>query len=115
MVDYKKQELKLRLSTLDCSTSTKYYQLTQSVNEKQKHEIKEFFKYYTPENFANLDNVVGNTTGWMCQSKDVEKVEEILGITETIEKRKANIERIQRKTINNVNNVFNPRELALSK
>ena len=95
-------ELKLRLSTLDCNTSTKYYQVTQSLDEQQKIKIKSYFKYYTPENFDNLDNVAGNTTGWMCKSEDVEKVEELLGITETIGKQKQNLERIQRKTTNEI-------------
>lgn len=115
MMNNNEQELKLRLSTLDCNTSTKYYQVTQTLNEQQKSKIKTYFKYYTPEKFENLDNVAGNTTGWMCKSEDVEKVEELLGITETIQKQQANLEKIQRKTTDSVLNSFNKYSLSFSK
>ncbi len=111
----KDQELKLRLSTLDCNTSTKYYQLTQTLDEQQISKIKTYFKYYTPDKFENLDNVAGNTTGWMCKSDDVEKVEKLLGITSTIQKQKANLEKIQRKTSDSVLNSFNRYSLSFSK
>ncbi len=109
------QELKLRLSTLDCNTSTKYYQVTQTLDEQQKLKIKTYFKYYTPENFENLDNVAGKTTGWMCKSEDVKAVEELLGITKTIEKQRANLEKIQRRSASNVSNVFDRYSLRFSK
>lgn len=111
----KDQELKLRLSTLDCNTSTKYYQLTQTLDEQQISKIKTYFKYYTPDKFENLDNVAGNTTGWMCKSDDVEKVEKLLGITSTIQKQTANLEKIQRKTSDSVLNSFNKYSLSFSK
>lgn len=109
------QELKLRLSTLDCNTSTKYYQVTQTLDEQQKLRIKSYFKYYTPENFENLDNVAGNTTGWMCKSEDVEAVEELLGITKTIEKQKAHLDKIQRKNTNSIPNAYDRYSLSFSK
>ena len=115
MINNDEQELKLRLSTLDCNTSTKYYQVTQTLNEQQKSKIKTYFKYYTPENFEDLDNVAGNTTGWMCKSDDVEEVEKLLGITETIQKQKANLDRIQRKTTDSVLNSLNKYTLSFSK
>lgn len=115
MMNNNEEELKLRLSTLDCNTSTKYYQVTQSLDKEQKLKIKSYFKYYTPENFDNLDNVAGNTTGWMCRSEDVEKVEELLGITKTIEKQKMNLEKIQRKTTNRMQDPFDRYTLSFSK
>ena len=115
MINNDEQELKLRLSTLDCNTSTKYYQVTQTLDEEQKNKIKTYFKYYTPENFGNLDNVAGNTTGWMCKSDDVAKVEELLGIRETIEKQKANLDRIQRKTNHDILPSFGEYSLSFSK
>ena len=115
MINNDEQELKLRLSTLDCNTSTKYYQVTQTLNEQQKSKIKSYFRYYTPDNFENLDNVAGNTTGWMCKSDDVEEVEKLLGITETIRKQTANLEKIQRKTTDSVLNSLNKYSLSFSK
>ena len=115
MMNNNEQELKLRLSTLDCNTSTKYYQVTQTLDEQQKLKIKSYFKYYTPDNFENLENVAGNTTGWMCKSEDVKVVEELLGITKTIEKQKANLDKIQRKSASTMANVFDKYSLSLSK
>lgn len=115
MINNDEQELKLRLSTLDCNTSTKYYQVTQTLNEQQKSKIKSYFRYYTPDNFENLDNVAGNTTGWMCKSDDVEEVEKLLGITETIQKQKANLDKIQRKSSDSVLNSLNRYSLSFSK
>jgi hypothetical protein len=115
MIKNDEQELKLRLSTLDCNTSTKYYQVTQTLNDKQKSKIKSYFRYYTPDNFVNLDNVAGNTTGWMCKSDDVEEVEKLLGITETIQKQKTNLDKIQRKTTDSVLSSLNKYSLSFSK
>jgi hypothetical protein len=109
------QNLKLRLSTLDCNTSTKYYQVTEKLNDSQKIKIKSYFKYYTPDNFENIDNVAGNTTGWMCKDDDVEKVEELLGIKETIQKQQANLDEIQRKTTNSIPESFDTYSLSFSK
>ena len=90
--------LRLRLSTVDCNTSTKYYQLTAEIPEIEKSKIKPYFEYYTPENFEDLNNVAGKTKGWMCKSEDVEKVEKILGIIETRKKQENTLESVQRKT-----------------
>ena len=115
MMKNNNDELKLRLSTLDCNTSTKYYQVTQTLTKKQKNKIKSYFQYYTPEKFQNLENVAGNTTGWMCKSEDVKIVEKLLGIKNTIEKERANLEKIQRKTSNPLQPEFNKCELSFSK
>lgn len=105
--------IKLRLSTLDCNTSTKYYQLTATIPKKQKIKLKPYFEYYTPENFANLDNVAGKTKGWMCKSEDVEKVEKILGIDETRKKQENILESVQRKTNEQIPDIHNNLKLNL--
>lgn len=115
MMNNDKEELKLRLSTLDCNTSTKYYQVTRTLNKTQKNKIRTYFQYYTPEKFENLENVAGNTTGWMCKSEDVAKVEELLEIKNTIQKQKAKLEKIQRKTSNELITSLNQYELSFSK
>ncbi|WP_455645756.1 hypothetical protein [Methanosphaera sp.] len=83
MLKDNKFNLSLRLSTIDCTTSTKYYRLNQKISENQKQKIKQYFKYYTTSDFQDLDNVAGNTTGWMCKDDDVEVVEKLLNIIET--------------------------------
>ncbi len=115
MMNNNEEELKLKLSTLDCNTSTKYYQVTQTLNDTQKHKIKTYFKYYTPENFDNLENVAGKTTGWMCKSDDVSKVEELLGITETREKYTSKYNNNQRKTSDEIPNLLEKVALSFSK
>lgn len=115
MINNNEEELKLKLSTLDCNTSTKYYQVTQTLNESQKHKIKSYFQYYTPEHFENLENVAGKTTGWMCKSEDVEKVEELLEITETRAKYNSLFNKNPRKTTNEMSNPFEKVALSFSK
>ncbi len=115
MINNDEEELKLKLSTLDCNTSTKYYQVTQTLNENQKHKIKSYFQYMTPEDFDNLDNVAGKTKGWMCKSENVKKVEELLGITETREKYNSMFNKIPRKTTNAIENKIEKIALSFSK
>lgn len=115
MMNNNDEELKLKLSTLDCNTSTKYYQLTQTLSETQKQKIKSYFEYVTPEDFEDLDNVAGKTKGWMCRSEYVEKVEKLLGITETREKYNSSFEENQRKTTNDVQNPLEKYVLSFSK
>lgn len=115
MINNNDEELKLKLSTLDCNTSTKYYQVTQTLDENQKHKIKSYFKYYTPEHFEDLDNVAGETTGWMCKSDDVAKVEELLEITETRDKYNTIFDKTQRKTANGISNPIENVALSFSK
>ena len=71
-------EIKLRLTTVDCNTSTKYYQLTGDLSSELKNKIKTYFHYYTKDNFDDLENVAGKTSGWMCKSDDVDVVEKML-------------------------------------
>lgn len=104
--------VKLRLSTLDCNTSTKYYQLTSDIPQKQKTKIKQYFKYYTPEKFSNLENVAGKTKGWMCKSDDVETVEKILGI-KTRKKQDNTYESVQQKSTEPIHNLQHNLKLEL--
>lgn len=115
MINNNGEELKLKLSTLDCNTSTKYYQVTQTLNENQKHKIKSYFKYITPEHFENLENVAGKTSGWMCESKNVQEVEKLLGITETREKYNSIFNKTQRKTGNDLHDSLKNVALSFSK
>lgn len=93
-------ELSLKLATIDCVTTTKYYQLNQKPTSKQKQKIKQYFKYYTKKDFQNPENVAGKTTGWMCKSEDVEIIEKILEITKTRAKQRKQLQKIQNKTTN---------------
>lgn len=51
--------------------------------------VKPYFKHYTPKDFTDIMNIEGNPHGWWCQEKDVESVEEILGITQTLAKQES--------------------------
>lgn len=88
--------ISLRLCTIDCDTSTKYYQLTHHhISDEKRELIKPYFKYYTPEKFKNKNNVAGNLEGWMCQDCDLQKIEKILEINETKSKCIKHLEEIQ--------------------
>ncbi len=71
-------QMKLRLTTVDCNTSTKYYQITRQLTVEEKNKVKKYFEYYTKDSFENLENVAGKTNGWMCTSEDVDAIEKIL-------------------------------------
>ena len=107
--------IRLRLSTIDCNTTPKYYHLTRKINDRQKEKIKQFFKYYTPDKFDDLSKVAGKTRGWMCKSEDLEEIEKILAITETHEKQNKIMESMKRKTSDKIPNLYDNLELSFSK
>lgn len=71
------------------------YAFNREITDKQKDQIIGYFKKYTIHDYENIMEVEGNPQGWMCKYEDVAKVEEILGITETVEKQKITLEKRQ--------------------
>ncbi len=73
-----KSQMKLRLTTVDCNTSTKYYQVTSQLSIEEKNKIKKYFEYYTKDSFEDLENVAGQTNGWMCKGEYLDVIQKIL-------------------------------------
>lgn len=95
-------KLNLRLSAIDCNTSTKYYQLTSTISDEQKKLVKPYFKYYTPEEFGNVENVAGIIEGWMCNDENIDCVRKILNIEERCEKTVQYLQPVQKSLSKNV-------------
>ncbi|MBE6486269.1 MAG: hypothetical protein E7Z85_05460 [Methanosphaera stadtmanae] len=91
-----KDSLKLVLKCIDHEEFGNLYALNQEITDEEKESVKEFFRKYKPIDFKNIMNIEGNPHGWMCLEENASKVEDILGITETLEQQKINKEKIQR-------------------
>lgn len=87
--------LKLVLKCIDYEEFGNLYALNQEISDDQKESVKKYFRKYKPIDFKNIMNIEGNPHGWMCLEENASQVEEILGITETLEQQKLNKEKIQ--------------------
>lgn len=87
--------LKLVLKCIDYEEFGNLYALNQEISDDQKESVKKYFRKYKPIDFKNIMNIEGNPHGWMCLEENASQVEEILGITETLEQQRLNKEKIQ--------------------
>lgn len=62
------------------------YALNQDISEEDFEKVKPYMQKYTPASFEDVMKISGNPTGWMCTRDNASKIEEILGITETLDK-----------------------------
>ena len=62
------------------------YALNQDISDEDFEKIKPYMQKYSPASFEDVMKISGNPNGWMCTLENASKVEEILGITETLEK-----------------------------
>ena len=82
------KQLKLVLKCIDENGFGNLYALNQKLTESDRKKVEKYFKNYKPEDYNDIMNIVGNPYGMMCRESDVDIVEEILSITDTIEKQK---------------------------
>ena len=87
--------LKLILKCVDYEEFGNLYALNKEISDEEKESVKKYFKNYKPIDFKNIMNIDGNPYGWMCLEENVPQVEEILGITETLEQQRINKEKLQ--------------------
>lgn len=94
------KSLRLVLKCIDHEEYGKLYALNQEISDTEKDKIRKYFRKYKPIDFKNIMNIEGNPHGWMCKEENVQIVEELLGITDTLEKQKQHKEQLQ-KELNN--------------
>ena len=82
-------KLNLRLSAIDCDTSTKYYQLTSEISDEQKK-------------LGNTENVAGRMEGWMCNDENINYVRKILKIKEERKKTVQHLQPVQKSLSKNI-------------
>ena len=82
------KELKLETKCYDANEYGYLYGLNKMIPDEEFEKVKPYFRKFKRTDFVEGNvQVTGRPEGWRCLEKDVAKVEEILGITNTLEKR----------------------------
>ena len=88
-----KKPLKLETKCYDANGLGYLYGLNQRIPDDDFEKIKPYMKRYGRKDFVNgITEVTGRPEGWRCLESDVSKIEEILGIEDTLEKRNKKVE-----------------------
>ncbi len=86
------KELRLETKCYDAVDYGYLYGLNQKIPDEDFEKVKKYMKDFRRKDFADgIIKVTGRPEGYRCLEKDVAKVEEILGITNTLEKRQNKI------------------------
>lgn len=88
----KTDDLKLETKCYDTNEYGYLYGLNKKIPDENFEKVKQYFKDFRRMDFVEGNvQVTGRPEGYRCLEKDVAKVEEILGITNTLEKRQNKI------------------------
>ncbi len=86
------EDLKLETKCFDANEYGYLYGLNKRIPDKDFEKVKLYFRKFKRMDFVEGNvQVTGRPEGWRCLENDVAKVEEILGITNTLEKRQNKI------------------------
>ena len=87
-----KRELRMETKCYDAEEYGYLYGLNKKIPDEEFEKIKPYMKNFRRKDFSDgIIRVTGRPEGYRCQEKDVAKIEEILGITNTLSKRKEKI------------------------
>ena len=82
------EDLKLETKCYDANEYGYLYGLNRRIPDEEFEKVKSYFREFRRMDFKEGNiQVTGRPEGWRCLEKDVSKVEEILGITNTLESR----------------------------
>ena len=81
------EPLKLIVKCTDEVEFGNLYAFNKKISDEDFEKVKPYMKNYAPADFPDIMKIGGDPHGWMCTYEDASKVEEALGITETIAKR----------------------------
>lgn len=88
------KELKMETKCYDASEFGYLYGLNKKIPDEEFEKVKPYMRDFRRKDFADgIIKVTGRPEGYRCLEKDVAKVEEILGIENTIAKKWENIEK----------------------
>ena len=62
------------------------YALNKDISEEDFEKVRPFMQDFSPATFDDVMKISGDPHGWMCTRENAPKVEEALGITETLDK-----------------------------
>lgn len=98
------KELKLETKCYDANEFGYLYGLNQKIPDEDFEKVKPYFRKFKRMDFVEGNvQVTGRPEGWRCLEGDVGKVEEILGITNTLEKRQNKIKEAFRDPVKKAN------------
>ena len=87
------KELRLETKCYDANESGYLYGLNQKIPDEDFEKVKKYMRDFRRKDFVDgIIKVTGRPEGYRCLEEDVPKVEEILGITNTLAKRKKKID-----------------------
>ena len=82
------EELKMETKCYDANEYGYLYGLNKRIPDEEFEKVKPYFRKFKRMDFVEGNvQVTGRPEGYRCLEKDIAKVEEILGITNTLEKR----------------------------
>ena len=97
-------DLKLETKCYDAYEYGYLYGLNKRIPDEEFEKVKPYMKNFRRKDFVDgTIKVTGRPEGYRCLEKDVSKVEEILGITNTLEKRQKKIKKAFEDPIAKVN------------
>lgn len=89
-----KKELRMETKCYDANDYGYIYGLNQKIPDEDFEKVKKYMKDFRRKDYADgIIKVTGRPEGYRCLEEDVPKVEEALGITNTLAKRRAKIEK----------------------
>lgn len=99
-----KKELKMETKCYDANEYGYLYGLNQKIPDEDFEKVKTYMIDFRRKDFVDgIIKVTGRPEGYRCLEKDVSKVEEILGIENTLEKRQNKIKKAFEDPIAKVN------------
>lgn len=88
------KELKLETKCYDANEYGYLYGLNKRIPDEEFEKVKPYMRDFRRKDFVDgIIKVTGRPEGYRCLEKDVAKVEEILGIENTLEKRQSKIKK----------------------
>ena len=88
------KELKLETKCYDANEYGYLYGLNQRIPDEEFEKVKPYMRDFRRKDFVDgIIKVTGRPEGYRCLEKDVSKVEEILGIENTLQKRQDKIKK----------------------
>lgn len=98
------KELKMETKCYDASEYGYLYGLNKKIPDSEFEKVKSYMIDFRRKDFADgIIKVTGRPEGYRCLEKDVSKVEEILGIENTLQKRQDKIKKAFEDPIEKVN------------
>ena len=97
------KDLKLETKCYDANEFGYLYGLNKRIPDEEFEKVKPYMRNFRRKDFVDgIIKVTGRPEGYRCLEKDVSKVEEILGIENTLEKRQEKIKKAMQDPVKKV-------------